>query len=106
MATTNIYTYWLTLSLHDAPPIWHEVPCPVLQRCADIDGPGIGMDAGIDECYRRPSEFDLTVIGHQANENGAALHRILQQLGFLLRHAEIDIERVRDRKSTRLNSSH
>src|SRR3546814_15013427 len=53
------------------------------------------MDAGIDECYRRPSEFDLTVIGHQANENGAALHRTLQQLGFLLRHAEIDIELVR-----------
>src|SRR3546814_6986686 len=90
--------------------LFRSLPCPVLQRCADIDGPGIGMDAGIDECYRRPSEFDLTVIGHQANENGAALHRILQQLGFLLRHAEIDIERVRlrdgDRKSTRLNSSH
>src|SRR3546814_1610273 len=46
----------------------HESPCPVLQRCADIDGPGIGMDAGIDECYRRPSEFDLTVIGHQRSE--------------------------------------
>src|SRR3546814_19331036 len=39
----------------------HELPCPVLQRFADIYGPGIGMDAGIDECYRRPSEFDLTV---------------------------------------------
>src|SRR3546814_7766219 len=57
------------------------------------------MDAGIDECYRRPSEFDLTVIGHQANENGAALHRILQQLGFLLRHAEIDIERSEEHTS-------
>src|SRR3546814_15600397 len=65
----------------------HELPCPVLQRCADIDGPGIGMDAGIDECYRRPSEFDLTVIGHQANENGAALNRILPQLGFQIGRA-------------------
>src|SRR3546814_8404621 len=75
--------------------------CPVLQRCADIDGPGIGMDAGIDECYRRPSEFDLTVIGHQANERSEEHTSELQSL-MRISYAVFCLKRKKKNKGTQL----
>src|SRR3989475_4481489 len=83
-ATTEIYT----LSLHDALPIWRELGQPRGQR-------GVGLGA----------------LGGHGREPAAAVQHFLQGRANGLgrrrfRNEARGTELLRDRKSTRLNSSH
>src|SRR3546814_19927785 len=81
-ATTEIYTYLHSLSLHDALPIE-----PVIADCID-DGGVIPVQALVAHA--------LVIEGRQHQHDGAA--QVYGMPG--------QFDGIRDRKSTRLNSSH
>src|SRR3546814_17306518 len=92
-ATTEIYTYLHTLSLHDALPIWGADEAPGRPRrrrrefagCDDLHRP--------DACGHRLADIERPAVGREADAVRA------HHLGALAGD-------MRDRKSTRLNSSH
>src|SRR3546814_17828170 len=95
-ATTEIYTYWHTLSLHDALPIFHCEKCRCLldgDLCFFCDSP----DRGKESLCRLASAKDVFALEETREYTG--LYHIL---GSLLS----PMEGKGDRKSTRLNSSH
>src|SRR3712207_7185792 len=84
-ATTEIYT----LSLHDALPIFDHVP-----QLADISGPGIGQQPAHRRFAEARPAFPAQLERHSARE------MVGEDRDVAVAVAE------RDRKSTRLNSSH
>src|SRR3546814_14392004 len=94
-ATTEIYTYCHTLSLHDALPIYP------LARLGLWPQRRFGMPAGIEQ---HQHGADAMTVRHRqegvdARQEG---RRVVQPQQVV----QIDPDAVQDRKSTRLNSSH
>src|SRR3546814_17531287 len=87
-ATTEIYTYGHTLALHDALPIYLELAA-----------------AGSDALQRRGhiDRLHEAIVQHQAVE---PLPQIVERTMIRLAHEGNVGDHDRDRKSTRLNSSH
>src|SRR3546814_20916853 len=89
-ATTEIYTYLHTLSLHDA--------LPICSRHAPTDAPG-----------RRASNLVRRQIRRRSSTHGVEsrwLAFLCRHSGHVPREPGKDRRGRRDRKSTRLNSSH
>src|SRR3546814_16962225 len=105
-ATTEIYTYRHTLSLHDALPNeagraaasrWQcatSYRVPSYRRVPDV---GAGLDAG----HPLQGRIDVVLDGAVAADAEIGDER----LGDGIRRAPV-VQEVQDRKSTRLNSSH
>src|SRR3546814_16798566 len=101
-ATTDIYTYVHTLSLHDALPIWDRRLAAVV-RNDDRDG-GARLSAGAAAGAYAAGDGRA---GHR--QPGSALRRRHAQSAVVARPAARAVPAAggrTDRKSTRLNSSH
>src|SRR3546814_14576475 len=82
-ATTEIYTYGHTLSLHDALPIFEQLAA-AFRKLAVLEPPA-----------ERPASTAPAAPGHVASDHAAPN-----------RAAATEPDAAPDRKSTRLNSSH
>src|SRR3546814_13924680 len=91
-ATTEIYTYCHTLSLHDALPIWRGG----LRRCAANPPYGATHSTHLVEQVQT-ADLHVALLG--SFENDALEGQARERLG-VVQFAQVD------RKSTRLNSSH
>src|SRR3546814_15068588 len=103
-ATTEIYTYWHTLSLHDALPISADSP-PLLLGAANDDACCSAPTVDLLQAYRQAgasAEIHLYAAGGHAFNLGEDTPLVSLQHWP---HVVLDWL-SEDRKSKRLNSSH
>src|SRR3546814_11914291 len=101
-ATTDIYTYCHTLSLHDALPIYVQHALTRLQ--VELGG-DVGLLVGLRliEAVGRIGEISAAILPVGVEEEIVEPVRQIVMMGNVLLRAPLTVE---DRKSTRLNSSH
>src|SRR3546814_20028457 len=98
-ATTDIYTYLHTFSLHDALPIWSITTGLASGSRIPLDAPNCASVSYSPLAKLSASSHPVQRSQTNAEDQHEALH-------LKLKRNMLSIEAHADRKSTRLNSSH